>query len=524
VLEGELRLAEPFERELLAVASVGGAALNTQTVAPRIKMDVATVDAACARMARARYFLREAGKRTWPDGSTGARYAFEHTAYQRVIRDLLPSGRRAALHRRVAACLEQGYAMRTREVVADLADHFQRGGDPGRSVKWLWQSAVQAFNSGAFRDAAACLESALGHLDSHAAAPEQIREELTLRQTYAAALAHIPDRSADLLGNLTSAVALAERLDDLPARFDALYAVAALHATSGRCVEAARAAEELLTIAAPRALPAAWRATYLAGVVALWRGNLAAAGTWLGEVRSLAAATNGDALTDDEAAVGTASHEHLRLGVIGPLDEAAARQAGTVAQASRAGRPFSMAQAHTFAAIVACLRGRWSDAESSASHAIAISERYGLERWHGMALVCRGRALVQRGEVALASAEIEAGFERLQQYGHRLGRSCLAALHADACLEMRRSGDAARAIAEGLAYCEESGERLFEALLWCLKGRVALDLVRRTAPGRLRTAALEEADRYMARAAAVARLQGAGTFERAVGRRPSGRA
>ena len=221
-------------------------------------------------MAAARLFLRDVGRRTWPDGSTGARYAFVHTAYQRVIRELLPSGRRALLHRRIAARLETGYAGRTREIAADLADHFQRGHDVGRAVKYLWVSAAHAIERGAFRDAAACMESALGHFDSRLDSREQMQQELTLRQAYGSALSHIPGRAAARQDNLARTLELARRLDDLRAHFDALYALTALQATCGDCTAATRASEELLALARRAAVPASWRAPYIAGVVGGW--------------------------------------------------------------------------------------------------------------------------------------------------------------------------------------------------------------------------------------------------------------
>jgi DNA-binding winged helix-turn-helix (wHTH) protein len=508
MLEGQLRLTTPLERDLLDAASVAGAAFDSEAVAAALETEGATVERVCERMSRARHFLRVAGRRTWPDGTAGSRYAFVHTAYQRVLRDLIPSGRRAVLHRRIAERLEAGYAARTHEIAADLADHFQRGQDRRRTVKYLQQAAAQALGHGAFRDAAACMASALVQLGDAQATPEQAREELELRRTYMRALLHMSSGSGELHDNLSRMLVLAEQVEDEAARFDALYGLGVLHANRGACTAAAAAAAQLVEFAGRGGVTAPWRAHYLAGAVALWRGDLEAAGWLLARLRDIAPAADSSVLLGSDPVLAAASSDSLRLAVLDRLEEARAQQGRVVARAERLGHAFTTAQALAFASMVHVLGGRWRDAADTASRALAISENYDFARGTGSALVCRGRALVALGQVERGMSEMQAGVALLRRTGTLLGLSLLTSLQADACLETSQWTDGLQAADEGLAHCRDTGERLFESALWRARGELLLSAAREHFVD-LR----DEAAQCLDQALTIARTQGARLFE-----------
>jgi hypothetical protein len=107
----------------------------------------------------------------------------------------------------------------------------------------------------------------------------------------------------------------------------------------------------------------------------------------------------------------------------------------------------------------------------------------------------------------------------------RLGNSLLVSLLAGACLRLGRVDEGLAAAAAGLVHCRDTGERVFEAELWRLRGELTrrhAHATRRARPG----SATLEAEEYFQKARAIAQAQGARGLEQrigptAAGRRPS---
>ena len=112
--------------------------------------------------------------RAWPDGTVGARYAFGHALYQRVLYYRVPAGRRRLLHQRIGGRLEAGFGTRAADVAAELAVHFERGGDAARAIKWLESAAISAERRFAQREPIGtelvhCTRVSVSTMRSHAA-------------------------------------------------------------------------------------------------------------------------------------------------------------------------------------------------------------------------------------------------------------------------------------------------------------------------------------------------------------------
>jgi predicted ATPase len=64
--------------------------------------------------------------------------------YQQVVYERLGAGRRVRLHQRLGEYLETAYSAQTDEIAAELAEHFARGLDTQRAVRYLHKAGVQA--------------------------------------------------------------------------------------------------------------------------------------------------------------------------------------------------------------------------------------------------------------------------------------------------------------------------------------------------------------------------------------------
>jgi predicted ATPase len=132
-----LEALKPEVQRVLEVASVVGEVFTVAAVAAGGPDSVEQIEEVCERLAAPHYFLVDIGLATWPDGTSTGSYRFQHALYQWVLYEGLGKARRAQLHRRIGARLEVGYGARAGEIAAQLAGHFERGGEVERAVRYL---------------------------------------------------------------------------------------------------------------------------------------------------------------------------------------------------------------------------------------------------------------------------------------------------------------------------------------------------------------------------------------------------
>ena len=107
----------------------GGREFAVAAVAAGAQCPVEDVEAQCEALAAQHHFLDDTGLTVWPDGTRGGRYRFQHALYQQVLYEQLGTARRMQLHQRIGRRLEAGYGARAGEIAAQLAVHFERGGE-----------------------------------------------------------------------------------------------------------------------------------------------------------------------------------------------------------------------------------------------------------------------------------------------------------------------------------------------------------------------------------------------------------
>jgi len=129
------RLSEPEHRALEA-ASVSGALFSVVVGAAAASMDVGDFEELCEGLSRRHYIVRSADLQEFPDHSASERYEFLHALYREVLYRRQSPGRRAKLHLLAGERLEALFAQRPGEAAAELAYHFEKGGDWLRAGKY----------------------------------------------------------------------------------------------------------------------------------------------------------------------------------------------------------------------------------------------------------------------------------------------------------------------------------------------------------------------------------------------------
>ncbi|MGH8570845.1 MAG: transcriptional regulator, partial [Gammaproteobacteria bacterium] len=149
------------EQRLLAVASTAGEEWSAALVAAALDMDSVAADECCEVLAERGQMIAQAGITEWPDGTVAGRYRFLHALYQEVLYQRLAAAQRVRFHKRLAQRLAAAYGEQSHGVAAELADHFERGCDYGRAVRYLGEAAENAARRYANREAVAYLSRAL---------------------------------------------------------------------------------------------------------------------------------------------------------------------------------------------------------------------------------------------------------------------------------------------------------------------------------------------------------------------------
>ncbi len=161
LIEHRINALGPVEQRLLAAASAAGEEWPAALVAAALDMACDAVDECCEALAEQGQMIAQAGITEWPDGTVAGRYRFLHALYREVLYQGLAAAQRIRFNKRLAERLAVAYGEQSHQVAAELADHFERGCDYARAVRYLDQAAENAARRYANREAVAYLSRAL---------------------------------------------------------------------------------------------------------------------------------------------------------------------------------------------------------------------------------------------------------------------------------------------------------------------------------------------------------------------------
>src|SRR5262249_14572526 len=136
--------------------------------------------------------------------------------------------------------------------------------------------------------------------------------------------------------------------------------------------------------------------------------------------------------------------------------------------------PHSLASALGFAAwFHQFRRERWLTQER-AEAAITLATELGFPYWVVSGTILRGWALAEQGQGAKGIAQMRQGLAACQAMGAEYMRTYFLALLAEAYGKERQAEEGLSVLAEALAAVDRTGERMYEAELYRLKGELTL--------------------------------------------------
>src|SRR5262249_9775886 len=450
-------------------------------VAASLDQPLDAVEARCAALARREQFLAPGDSAAWPDGTIAARHRFVHTLHRDVVYERISAARRAELHRRIGEREERAYGHGAHEVAAELAVHFDRGGDHERAARYHRHAAQNALARHAYHEAADQLTRAIASLRQLPESDERDGEEIELQLALAMPLLATRSEGApEVEQALARAHQLCERLGD-PFRLPlTLLGQWGLRFARGELRTARELATQLLSLARSARPRAVVLGAHLAlGLTATYEGDLQTAEQHLRQVSSVydpERARPYRAMFDlaglIEPRVTCAVYGAILSCMRGHLDRALIEIETGRRVANELASAYAQVTASAFAAMVYESRREPAAVAERAGEALAMARQHGFPQWAGLALALRGWAAAAQGRHDAGLADLGEGIETWRGTGTEIGRTYLLSLLADA---HGRAGDVERALAvldEAIAAMEQSGERLVEAELLRLRGEM----------------------------------------------------
>src|SRR3990172_852645 len=343
---------------------------------------------------------------------------FKHALTHDVAYSTLLLERRKALHRIVAAAIEELYADRLLEQYETLAHHYYEGQEWEQALDYLLKAGRKAVAAYANQDAIGYLTRGLDLLKTLPDGPERAQQELDLQIALGPILVATKGFAAPEVESVyTRARELSQQVGETPQIVTVLWGLWSFYATRAEHLIARELAEQLLRLAQREDDPALLLPANFALGFSLWcHGELVPACAHLeqgialydpGQHGSLAF------LYGEDPGASCLGHGAWVLWLIGYPDRALERSDEALTLAQELSHPFSMAWALCAAAMLHQKRGEAQAARQRAEAAIALCTDQEFPMYLALGTVARGWALAEQGEMGEGIKQIRQGLAAL---------------------------------------------------------------------------------------------------------------
>ncbi|MGH7933444.1 MAG: adenylate/guanylate cyclase domain-containing protein [Candidatus Binataceae bacterium] len=402
-------------------------------------------------------------------------YTFKHALTQEVAYNSLLIERRRQVHERAAAAIEELFAEQLDDHLGELAHHYGRSGNAAKAVGFLRLAAEQARARSAYDDALRYVNEALGLLAALPDSPERDRDEITIQGIRGPLLSTTQGfASAELVQSLNRGLALCQRVGEGPEMITVMFGLCMFNLSRNRLHDAMSLAEKILNLSRLMNSELAQAGAHFAyGSTSLWRGEFSAACEHLEQAIAIYDRDIARYLPMHQASVVPSRCQiSWALWMMGHADQAYARIEEALDLATRLGRPFSMAFALMYAIALAHFRRDYTAIRPRAEALIEIARSSGFPYWSAVASMVIGRVLVGEGNHNAGIIRMREAMTTLVETGGELIYHYALSLLAESYLNAREPEKGLAAIAEALKDVGTSGQRLYEAEIWRLRGEL----------------------------------------------------
>lgn len=367
--------------------------------------------------------------------------------------------------------------MQAPELAAELAEHFVRGRDMPRAVRYLGQAGENALGRSAYHEAIKHLSRGFELLPDLPDAPERTLQELQLNVALGAALTTNKGFAAAEAGQAyTRARALSRQVADSPQLAPVLLGLWVCYHVRAELQTAHELGEELLRLAHRWHDPSLrHQAHHALGITSTDVGAFTEALSHLEQAVALYTPeqhrTHTELSVYDTGAVCLAFAAH-NLWYLGYPDQAARRNQEALALAEALAHPYTTAGTLCLAALLASLRRDGQQAQAWAEAVMALSHDQGFPYMWAWGAIVQGWALSVQGHSREGLTLLRQGLGAYGATGAAVLHSYWRLLYAEALGGVGDTEAALRSLDEALATIAGSGEHRSEAELYRLQGEL----------------------------------------------------
>jgi predicted ATPase len=407
-------------------------------------------------------------------------YVFKHALLEDALYNSLIKAQRQQFHRRTAEALETNFPSSVETQPELLARHMTEAGLVDKAIDYWLKAGMRSRARSADIEAIGHLTKGLALFDTLEGSKTQDARGLQFLMALGAAYQAVRGWATDeAVVAFRRARVLCERIGQPPELFAILWGIWGWHLLRGELELCMDQAAEGLEFATAHDVPGMRReALFMPGLTMLYRGDFSGARDHLQqaltvrddpEQRSFWAVRTGQ-----NSAVTHQCYLFLALWHLGYPDQALRLSEETVALARQIGHPFSLDYALHHCGWLYLQSRLPARLRAVAEEEFAIATEQGFALWHASGMFFQGAGMFQEGDRDHAMPLLEKGLQAWQVTGAKLTLSYQLSTLVEAYTQERRFADAHRALEEGLALVEQTGERCQEAELQRLKGELLL--------------------------------------------------
>ena len=408
-------------------------------------------------------------------------YIFKHALVQDAAYSTLLKSRRQQLHANIAKALEDNFSSHVELQPELAAQHLTAAGLGGEAVPHWLSAGLIAISKSANEEAINHLTNGLNCLLALSESAERDEQELLMRAMLGVAQFTARGYGSPQLGeNYENALSIARRVGDTPYKSPAMFGVWAYHLMRVNHAKATEVFLEAMDQAKKTGIAHEMTAALAAGTTtSIFKGQ-----TKLGIEYSEASwraydkSTHGDlvALFGQDVGLWCADFGSWAVWLDGRADEADHRYGEANRLAEELGHPLSLASGLVHASLLYSMAGDVERTLEYADKTIVVCEEVGIPARLVEALIMKGWALSENGQIEEGIALTKHGMDGWRGAGAEIARPWWLALKSHQHRNKGEHSVALAALDEALSIIEQSGENLWLPELNRLRGHILLDI------------------------------------------------
>jgi DNA-binding winged helix-turn-helix (wHTH) protein/tetratricopeptide (TPR) repeat protein len=480
------------QRLVLSAAAVCGIEFRIHTISGALERDAVWVGQTCDELAREQLWLF-APRAEESSNATELPYSFRHALFRQVLYERTSPSVRTQFHRKMGHALEQERATRIPITAAELATHFERGGDAITAVRYYAEAADAALAHFSPEECIRLVERARPLLEQAPDGPERKALQITIGTLHGVAATRVLGVGSEAKHSLERAYALLDDDPQHPIRGRLLYGFGFMLTLRADYAEALAVADRAEALGAATNDPVLLStACTVHGQVDQLQGRSAAATTWLERGLTLTERLDvgpGEFLVDPQVALlGLLGVPLLHLGSV---EQARASLQRAYARARDLDWPMARLAALWYGALFEVRLGDAERVAALADEMHALVEEFALAHGRTACRWFRGWADARMGEPRDGHRRIRDAYEENARLGMLAGASEVLGYATEALILAGDFDGAQKQLAEALRTADKFGERVYLPQLFVMQANIARACGDRAAAAAIRRAIAE---------------------------------